>query len=151
VSDERAKAQDALPVGQRRALLLDTDLFFAVKVRETLKHAGYTTRTARRVSDFIEVLAAERPEVALVNTAARGVEWRAAVHAAREAGVPLVAYGPHVDIETQAQARQEGATLVIANSKLAGDLPEVVARALRRHASAGVSDAETDSDDAPLM
>jgi hypothetical protein len=65
--------------------------------------------------------------------------------------VPLVAYGPHVDVETQEQARQAGATAVIANSKLASDLPGVVARTLRRHASGRGAHAETDNDDATLM
>jgi DNA-binding NtrC family response regulator len=149
VSDDRADNTSAtISQGQRRALLLDTDLFFAVKVSETLKHAGYTTRTARRLSDFTEALVAARPEIALVNTAARGVEWRAAIRAAREAGVPLVAFGSHVDIETQEQARQAGATAVIANSKLASDLPGVVARALRRHASVDAADAEDAHDEA---
>src|SRR5260370_28916846 len=109
VSDDRANDTSGVaPQGRRRVLLLDTDLFFAVKVAETLKHAGYATRSTRRVSDFTEALAAERPEVALVNTAARGVDWRAAVAAARAAGVPLVAYGSHVDVETQEQGRQAG-------------------------------------------
>jgi DNA-binding NtrC family response regulator len=152
LSDDRVDdTSGAAPQGRRRVLLLDTDLFFAVKVGETLKHAGYTTRSTRRLSDFTEALAAERPEVALVNTAARGVDWRAAVAAARAAGVPLVAYGPHVDVETQEQARQAGATAVIANSKLASDLPGVVARTLRRHASGRGAHAETDNDDATLM
>lgn len=121
--------QEATP---RRALLLDGDLFFAVKVADTLKHAGYTTRTTRRTEDFAAALASERPEVALVNAGARGVDWRAAVEMARAADVPVVVYAPHVDVATHEAARAAGATSVIANSKLAADLPGVVARALRR-------------------
>ena len=119
---------------EHTALLLDTDLFFAVKIGDTLKYAGYMTRTVRRLDDFL-VRLAERPTIALVNTAARGVDWRAAIRAARDAGVLLVAFGSHVDVETQQQARHEGAAVVISNAKLASDLPGVVARALRRGAS----------------
>lgn len=134
---EARRATDVTPrAGQEaatlRALLLDGDLFFAVKVADTLKHAGYTTRTARRAEDFAAALADERPDVALVNAGARGVDWRAAVEAARAARVPVVVYAPHVDVAIHEAARAAGATSVIANSKLAADLPGVVARALRR-------------------
>ena len=115
---------------QRSALLLDNDLFFVAKITTTLKHAGYPTRTARTLDAFTQGLA-EKPDIALVNTAARGVDWRAGIAAARAANVPVIAFGSHVDLETQAEARKAGATRVIANSKLATDLPGIVERALR--------------------
>jgi DNA-binding NtrC family response regulator len=115
---------------QRNALLLDNDLFFVTKITTTLKHAGYTTRTARTLDAFTQGLA-DKPDIALVNTAARGVDWRAGIAAAREANVPVIAFGSHVDLETQAEARQAGATRVIANSKLATDLPGIVERAIQ--------------------
>lgn len=115
------------------ALLLDSDLFFSVKVTDTLKYVGYQTRTLRRVEDFAAALGGSpRPVVALVNTAARGVDWRAGIAAAHTAGVPVIAFGSHVDLATQEAARQAGATSVVANSKLASDLPGVVARTLQR-------------------
>src|SRR5215471_7040550 len=119
---------------QRSALLLDNDLFFVAKITTTLKHAGYATRAARTLDAFTQGLAAmpeSKPDIALVNTAARGIDWRAGIAAAREAGVPVIAFGSHVDVETQAEARKAGATRVIANSKVATDLPGIVERALR--------------------
>ena len=124
----------------QHALVLDTDLFFSVKIADTLKHAGYTTRTVRKLDVFVAALPTEIPRIALVNSAMTGTDWRAAIRAARAAGIATIAYGSHVDLETQQQARDEGATAVIANSKLAQDLPGVVARALRRN--------DTSSDDA---
>lgn len=125
----------------RPALLLDSDLFFSVKVTDTLKHAGYATRTVRRADDFARALsddAAPPPAIALVNTAVRGIDWRAGIAAAVAHGIPVVAFGSHVDLETQAEARRLGATSVIANSKLANDLPGVVARTLRRQSESGM-------------
>lgn len=133
----------------RRALLLDSDLFFSVKVADTLKHIGYQTHTVRReIAAFTQALEDERPVLVLVNTAARGIDWRAGIVAARDAGIPVVAFGSHVDLATQEEARQAGATSVIANSKLASDLPGVVARALRRGTATDVGDMVA-SDDAP--
>ncbi|HEY1389142.1 MAG TPA: hypothetical protein VGF38_11410 [Ktedonobacterales bacterium] len=116
-------------------VLLDTDLFFVVKVRTTLQHAGYDVRTARSLDDFTRRLVADAPALALVNTAIAGVDWRAAIVAAREAGIPVLAFGSHVDLETQQAARDAGATRVIANSKLAADLPAIVARTLQASSS----------------
>ena len=116
----------------QQALLLDNDLFFSVKVTDTLKRAGYTTRTARRLEEFTRWLVDEPPSVALVNTATRGVDWEGAIRAAHAAGIPVVAFGSHVDLPTQEAARQAGATRVIANSKLATDLPAIVNRVTQR-------------------
>ncbi len=128
------------PQAQRTALLLDNDLFFVAKISATLKHAGYVTRAVRTLDAFSQGLAG-RPDIALVNTAARAVDWRAGIVAAREASVPVIAFGSHVDLETQAEARKAGATRVIANSKLATDLPDIVERALR--AGTAMDDPET--------
>jgi hypothetical protein len=121
---------------RREALLLEGDLFFVVRVTETLKHAGYATHAVRSEHDFAQALLARRPVVTLVNTAARGVDYARALAAARAAGIPSVAYGPHVDLESQIAARAAGATVVVTNSRLAADLPGIVARAVRRGAEA---------------
>jgi DNA-binding response OmpR family regulator len=131
-------------------LLLDNDLFFAVKIRDTLAHAGYATHQARTLADFGRRLAEERPALVIVNTAARGVDWRAAIAAGREARVPVLAFGAHVDLATQAAAREAGATRVVANSRLAADLPGTVARTIRLGAgdSAPPGGDTDDADDA---
>lgn len=128
-----------------KVILLDTDLFFVVKVRTMLQHAGYEVQTARTTEDFTRRLAADAPVLALVNTAIAGVDWRTAIAAARAANLPVIAFGSHVDLETQHAARQAGATRVIANSRLAADLPGIVARALQ--ASASSADTSTDNED----
>jgi DNA-binding response OmpR family regulator len=142
-SGDAAAAQATTPV-----LLLDNDLFFAVKIRDTLAHAGYATRQARTLAAFVSVLAEQRPALAIVNTAARGLDWRAAVAAARAESVPVLAFGAHVDVETQAAARAAGATRVVANSRLAGDLVGTVARVIQLGASTAApeDDATTEDD-----
>jgi hypothetical protein len=115
------------------ALLLDNDLFFTVKVTDTLRHVGVQTRAVRRVEDFNKTLQGSDPPVlALVNTAARGIDWHAGIAAAASAHVPCIAFGPHVDLATQEAARQAGATRVLSNSRLSSDLPGIVGRILRR-------------------
>src|SRR5690349_10214729 len=96
-------------------LIVDSDLFFTVKIADALKHAGYVSVTVRRVDDCAAAVATHRPVAALLNTAARGLDWRAALAELSAAGVPAIAYGAHVDVETQEQARQAGAAIVVAN------------------------------------
>ncbi|HLY30468.1 MAG TPA: hypothetical protein VKQ36_05540 [Ktedonobacterales bacterium] len=128
------------------ALLLENDLFFVVKVRDTLKRLGYRMYTARTLADFQQRAQAsgdDRPALALVNISARGIAWEEAIRAAREAGAPVVAYGSHVDVAAQEAARQAGATSVIANSKLASDLPGVITRALQRAPTLAYTETQT--------
>jgi hypothetical protein len=115
----------------RSALLLDNDLFFSVKVTDTLRHIGIKTQTVRRLEDFTEtILGSDPPALALVNTAARGIDWYAGIAAAASAHVPCIAFGPHVDVATQEAARQAGATRVLSNSRLSSDLPGIALRVL---------------------
>lgn len=122
-------ARDAI-VGLQ-VVALENDLFFAVKIRDTLKQAGYEAHLTRSAAEFRERLAEGGYAVALINTAARGVDWRSGIAAAREMGVPVVAYGPHVDLDTQAAARAAGAARVIVNSRLS-ELPAIIKRVIAR-------------------
>lgn len=133
MSDSDTATAAPLPSRQpRRALLLDSDLFFSVKVAATLKHLDFVTVTVRQAADWARRLSEERFDIALVNTAAQATDWRGAIASARDAKVPVIAYGSHVDTDSQAQARAAGATRVIANSRLAADLPTIVEQTLQR-------------------
>ncbi|MBA3823673.1 MAG: hypothetical protein H0X24_07195 [Ktedonobacterales bacterium] len=116
-------------------VVLERDLFFVAKIRETLKAAERGCQVVKTADDLAARLATEpRPAAALVHFGAAGVDWASAIRAAKAAGVPVLAYGSHVDIADQSAARAAGATRVIANSKLAGDLvgqiDATIARAL---------------------
>ncbi|HEU5367346.1 MAG TPA: hypothetical protein VFU69_02735 [Ktedonobacterales bacterium] len=112
----------------KKILLLERDLFFIVKVRDTLQHLGYETQVARGAEDFARKLAADAPALALVHTGLAGVDWEQAIAGAKAVQVPTLAFGSHVDLEAQQAARRAGADRVISNSKLAKDLPAIVAR-----------------------
>jgi DNA-binding response OmpR family regulator len=114
-------------------LLLERDLFFVAKVRATLAAAGYACAVASSADALAARLAAEpHPALALIHFGAPGMEWERGIMLARAAGVPVLAYGSHVDLAAQTAARAAGATRVIANSKLAADLPGQVAQTLAR-------------------
>ncbi len=114
-------------------LALEKDLFFSVKMRDTLRHHDMEVTTVRTLSAFEQRLASaenEQPVLVIVNTATTGVDWEAAIGAARARGLPVLAFGSHMDLEARAKALQAGAQKVVANSKFSSDMPGLVKRML---------------------
>jgi DNA-binding response OmpR family regulator len=129
----------------KTVLLLERDLFFIVKVRDTLSHLGYETQVARSSDDFARKLAAGAPALAMVHTGLVGVDWEQAIAEAKVAGTPTLAFGSHIDLEAQQAARRAGADRVISNSKLAKDLPAIVERMVNK-SGADLQEAEEDEE-----
>ncbi len=126
-------------------LALEKDLFFSVKMRDTLRHHDMEVTTVRTLAAFEQRLTAsgdEQPALVIVNTATSGVDWEAAIRAACAQGLPVLAFGSHMDLEARAKALQAGAQKVVANSKFSSDMPGLVRRMLNEPASATVSDDE---------
>lgn len=112
-------------------LALEKDLFFAVKMRDTLRHHDMPVTTVRTLAAFEQQLATEpKPTLAIINTATQGVDWEAAIRAARVQGLPVLAFGSHMDLDARAKALAAGAQQVVANSKFASDMPGLVTRLL---------------------
>jgi DNA-binding response OmpR family regulator len=114
-------------------LALEKDLFFSVKMRDTLRHHDMQVTTVRTLAAFEQCLAAsdaERPQLVIVNTATVGVDWEAAIRAAKAHNLPVLAFGSHMDLDARARALQAGAQKVVANSKFTSDMPELVRRML---------------------
>jgi DNA-binding response OmpR family regulator len=120
-------------------LALEKDLFFAVKMRDTLRHHGMEVKTVRTLEAFEQELQAagarggqdgqnERPALVIVNTATTGIDWESAIRKARAAGYPVLAFGSHMDLEARARAIKAGAQRVVANSKFTSDMPGLVER-----------------------
>jgi DNA-binding response OmpR family regulator len=114
-------------------LALEKDLFFAVKIRDTLRHHEMEVTTVRNLTNFEQQLVADgdkKPALAIVNTATKGVDWASAIRAARASGLPVLAFGSHMDLEARAKALEAGAQKVVANSKFVSDMPGLIRRVL---------------------
>ncbi len=128
-------------------LALEKDLFFAVKIRDTLRHHDIEARTARTLAAFEQGLALsgeERPALVIVNIATQGIDWEEAIRKARAAGYPVLAFGSHMDLDARARALAAGAQRVVANSKFASDMPGLVRRMLGEPASAAVDESDSE-------
>lgn len=114
-------------------IALEKDLFFAVKIRDTLRHHDMDITITRTLNSFEQEIGAHDnsiPALAVINTATKGVDWEAAIRAARAQHLPVLAFGSHMDLEARAKALQAGAQKVVANSKFASDMPGLVQRTL---------------------
>ena len=115
-------------------LALEKDLFFAVKIRDTLRHHEMEVTTVRNLTDFEQRLTSggdKQTALAIVNIATKGVDWEAAIRAARASGLCVLAFGSHMDLEARTKALQAGAQKVVANSKFVSDMPGLVRSLLR--------------------
>jgi len=118
-----------------RILALEKDLFFSVKMRDTLRHHDMEVTIVRTLPAFEQHLTDEKPALAIINTATKGVDWEAAIRTARLHNLPVLAFGSHMDLEARQKALQAGAHKVVANSKFASDMPGLVTRMLNEPTS----------------
>jgi DNA-binding response OmpR family regulator len=110
-------------------LALEKDLFFSVKMRDTLRHYDMVVKTARNLTAFEESLTSQDEEelaLVIVNIATIGVDWETAIRKARTAGLRVLAFGSHMDLEARSKALEAGAQRVVANSKFTSDMPALV-------------------------
>ena len=117
-------------------LALEKDLFFSVKMRDTLRHYDIEVKTVRNLPAFEESLKANSSSsfaLAIVNTATNGVDWETAIRKARAVGLKVLAFGSHMDLEARSKALNAGAQRVVANSKFTSDMPGLVQRILNEH------------------
>ena len=61
-------------------------------------------------------------DLVLVDWSARGPDWTDALRALRSAGTRVILFGPHVDLEAHAAARDAALGPMMARSKLAASL-----------------------------
>src|SRR6266571_9351094 len=112
-------------------LALEKDLFFSVKMRDTLRNHDIEVKTVRNLPAFEERLTAKDEgllALVIVNTATTGVDWETAIRKARTAGLKVLAFGSHMDLEARAKALEAGAQRVVANSKFTSDMVGLVQR-----------------------
>lgn len=109
-------------------LALVADLIFAARIRGTAP-PGVEVRTASRAQPLREEAEGARPRLVLVDLGAGDdpvgfIGWVRAQASLK--GVPVVAFGSHVDVERMDAARAAGADRVLARSAFVGMLPALL-------------------------
>jgi DNA-binding response OmpR family regulator len=130
-------------------LALEKDLFFSVKMRDTLRHHDMEIKTVRTLPAFeqgLTITGQEKPALVIVNIATTGVDWETAIRQARKAGLKVLAFGSHMDLEARAKALEAGAQRVVANSKFTSDMPGLVRRMLDEPDASSLKETDSEPD-----
>jgi CheY-like chemotaxis protein len=117
-----------------RIVAVVRDLFFAIRIRETLAPRGYAVEVAKSAAALQGALDAAGQPIALIiiDLAFAAIAPATTIAelkvAPATAGIPILAFGSHLDQTSRDAAKAAGANRVVANSKLAEALPELVSR-----------------------
>ena len=108
-------------------LLLVPNLLFGASIATAVQAAGAQVRPCRNPAAFLAALQDPAELVGAVVDLGGNPGWEPVIRAAAAAGVPVFAFGPHLDADTLKGARQAGASRVVANSAHAKELPKWLA------------------------
>jgi CheY-like chemotaxis protein len=117
-------------------VLLDDNLLSSSGLAATLKRQGYRVALLTDARDAPARAAAAAPGVILVNLTALAWDANALVRAMKGepalAGVPVVGFAGHKEVERIAAAREAGCDHVVANTAIAADPGSVLRNLLSR-------------------
>ena len=102
-----------------------TDLMFVVRVGDAVRRAGRRPMFVGSL-ERMRVQAAEGPVLAIVDLACVAGEPIAAIRELKGLGIPVVAFGAHVDVEALRAAREAGADKTMPRSKFVQELEALV-------------------------
>jgi hypothetical protein len=97
---------------------LAPDLFFASKIDETLTAAGHDVTIASNAAAL-----PDHADLLIVDLDAPG-----GTEADPLSGAPRLGFYSHVDVQTRQRAEQAGFDLVVPRSRMAREMPELVAQ-----------------------
>jgi CheY-like chemotaxis protein len=112
-------------------LALVPDLFFLSRLRAAAAGHGLTVEAVRWAEQLVERATRLQPALVVIDMGSDGQDWASALRALQAepatAALPVIAFGPHVDRQSQATARAAGATRVLSNSGFTERLSELLA------------------------
>jgi 5,8-dihydroxy-2-naphthoate synthase len=119
----------------RPVVAVTSDLTFRSRIEVTLRNAGIPVLFVN-AAGLSTALHDSHPSLLLVDYSALDDPGWEAIGAIKRgepaARVPVIAYGPHMDLQGRDRAREAGADEVVANSQIATQLVEII----RRHTGA---------------
>jgi CheY-like chemotaxis protein len=111
-----------------RLLLLIPDLIFSTKVVDAARTLGHETQEVTDTASLIG--AAQDGAAAIIIDAQVRLDWQGAVRALKAnpatAGIPILAFGPHVDVQTSRAALAAGCDQFVTRGTLARELAKIL-------------------------
>ena len=114
-------------------LILNRDLFFGVRLRQALTADGWLPRLVPNAGALVTALGeGSAPSLIIVDMAAQP-DWSMieAAAASTQPATPVLAFGPHKDVDGFRAAKAGGATRVVSNGDFHKDMTGFVRRYAR--------------------
>jgi hypothetical protein len=134
------RMSDSAPSNDRgEILVLNRDLFFGVKIGNTLRGIGYRVTFVPATAPFIAHLRQEGPVPVLgIVDMAAGVDWQAiATVTGDNRSTPLLVFGSHLDVEGRRAAKAAGVRRVVSNGDFHREMVALVQRYARGEGAEG--------------
>ncbi len=113
---------------QRRVLLVATDLLLQSRVVEGVRALGYDVDVAATAPAARAALRSSPPALLVLDLQAADIAWPDVLAAAKDSGVPVLAYGQHTKPDILRAARRAGCDMAVARSTLVKKLPRLIER-----------------------
>lgn len=123
----------------QEAVVLNRDLLFGSRIRSALGTIGLAANLVRDSAAFASRLREKSAEIEIGIIDLNGeIDWTVIEPVLRDVslGVPVLAFGPHVDAEKLWAAKTHGVTRVVSNGQFSRELVPLVER-YRRSSSPG--------------
>ncbi|MBI1882317.1 MAG: DUF309 domain-containing protein [Chloroflexi bacterium] len=109
-------------------ILIVDDLMFLPKLEDSLRHLGYQPLIATNETDLTRSLFTA-PVLVIVDLFSRSLPWQALLRRIKGSKmnyVPVLGFGPHVDLQLRDQALTAGCTAVVGRGAIVGQLAQLV-------------------------
>ncbi len=111
--------------------VLSTDLFFGMRIRTALRQLGFRVAIVKDAVAFVTALTVDEGAASLgIVDFNYPVDWEV-IGAATGGETPILAFGPHKDVEGFRAAKAAGVSRVVSNGDFTRSLPDLALRYAR--------------------
>ncbi len=104
--------------------MLVPDLMSATRIEDAGKHLNYLVQSLALNEEAAAAMVRTVPALLVVSLDAEN--WGSAVQAGKRAGVRILAFGSHRNVDVMQAARAAGCDEVVARSRMAAELPNLL-------------------------
>lgn len=112
-------------------LALGNNLMYTAKIRDVANPYGGVLITSESNEELKEKIRTAHPSLLILDLTVVQPGWKEVVGEAKSHGIPVIAFGPHVQEDLRKEAEQSGCDEVVVNSKFKLDLPNLLAKYLK--------------------
>ncbi|MFQ5578762.1 MAG: hypothetical protein ACE5G8_17430, partial [Anaerolineae bacterium] len=115
-------------------VLIAEDLMIAPRLEASVRRAGYVPLFATDEASLVRAMV-NAPVLVIADLAATSFNWRKLVRLVKGPGkknnhVPVLGFGPHVDLALRDEALAAGCTAVVGRSAVSANLPALIKKHL---------------------